>query len=238
MTRNEYLSRLRAALLERHVSDEEEIVNEYADHFSFKLADGFSEEEIAVRLGTPETLAAQFEPGTARPASAGKVPTVIALCFADLFVFCFFVLLFAWTLVLAALAISCVAIAISLLTGTTLHGILPPIPYWCGAVFAVTLLALAVLSLAGCIYYTAFVRQLLRSYLRWHHNAIAAVSGEPVLPGLGIHPQLPAQHNRRLRTIALIALVVFIVCFILGMLVSMLSAGALEFWHVWHWFQG
>lgn len=238
MTRNEYLSRLRAALLEQHVPDAEDIVGEYADHFSFKLADGFSEEEIAARLGAPEVLAAQFEPGTAKPSGAGKVPTVIALCFADLFVVCFFILLFAWTLVLAALAISCIAIAVSLFAGTTLYGILPPIPYWCGAVFAVTLLALAVLSVAGCVYYTAFVRQLLRSYLRWHHNTIAAAAGEPVLPGLGIHPQLPAQRNRRLRTTALIALVVFIVCFILGMLVSMLSAGALEFWHVWHWFQG
>lgn len=105
MTRNEYLTRLRTALLEQRVADAEDIVSEYEAHFDFKLADGFSEEEIAARLGAPETLAAQFESGAGKPKGAGKIPTVIALCFADLVVFCFFVLLFAWTLVLAAFAI-------------------------------------------------------------------------------------------------------------------------------------
>lgn len=238
MTRNEYLSRLRAALLKQHVADAEDIVDEYAEHFDFKLADGYSEEEIAARLGTPEALAAQFEPGAVKQTRAGKVPTVIVLCFADLVVACFFVLLFAWTLVLAVFALCCLVIAGYLLVGANLHGLIPPMPYWCGAVFAVALLALGALSLTGCIYYTAFVRQLLRSYLRWHHNAIAAAAGTPALPGLGIHPQLPAQRNRRLRTIALISLAVFVVCFVLGMIASMLSAGALEFWHAWGWFQG
>lgn len=238
MTRNEYLSRLHDALLERRVADVADIIGEYSDHFNFKLADGFSEEEIAARLGAPEALAAQFEPGAVQPKGAGKVPAVIALCFADLVVVCFFVLLFAWALVLAAFAICCIVIASYLLVGANLHGLIPPTPYWCGAVFAVSLLALAEMSLIGCVYYTAFVRQLLRSYLRWHHNAIAAASGAPVLPSLGIHPQLPAQRNRRLRTIALIALAVFVVSFVLGMIASMLSSGALEFWHAWGWFQG
>lgn len=237
MTRNEYLTRLRTALLEQRVADAEDIVSEYEAHFDFKLADGFSEEEIAARLGAPEALAAQFESGAGKPKGAGKIPTVIALCFADLVVFCFFVLLFAWTLVLAVFACCCIVLAGYLLAGANLHGLIPPMPYWCGAVFAVALLALGVLSLTGCVYYTAFVRQLLRSYLRWHHNTIAAASGAPVLPGLTIQPQLPAQRNRRLRTIALISLAVFVVSFVLGMIASMLSAGALGFWHAWGWFQ-
>lgn len=189
MTRNEYLTRLRTALLEQRVADAEDIVSEYEAHFDFKLADGFSEEEIAARLGAPEALAAQFESGAGKPKGAGKIPTVIALCFADLVVFCFFVLLFAWTLVLAVFACCCIVLAGYLLAGANLHSLIPPMPYWCGAVFAVALLALGVLSLTGCVYYTAFVRQLLRSYLRWHHNA------SPRPPVRRCCPVSPSSHS-------------------------------------------
>ena len=44
MTRNEYLSALRAELKRRGADDIEDILAEYAEHFACKLADGYSEE--------------------------------------------------------------------------------------------------------------------------------------------------------------------------------------------------
>lgn len=58
MTRNEFVTQLTAELHKRNVAAD--VVEEYQQHFAFKLADGYSEEEIAARLGDPVALAAQF----------------------------------------------------------------------------------------------------------------------------------------------------------------------------------
>lgn len=51
MTRNEFMTRLSAELRRNHVADAVDIEEEYEQHFAFKLADGYSEEEIAAKLG-------------------------------------------------------------------------------------------------------------------------------------------------------------------------------------------
>lgn len=58
MTRNEFVTQLTAELHKRNVAAAD-VVEEYQQHVSFKLADGYSE-EIAARLGDPVALAAQF----------------------------------------------------------------------------------------------------------------------------------------------------------------------------------
>ena len=62
------------------------------------------------------------------------------------------------------------------------------------------------------------------------------VLGLCVLPSLPIAPQFSAKARRRLRTTALIALALFAACFVLSYVVCALSAGSLQFWHVWGWF--
>ena len=59
MTRNEFVTQLTAELHKRNVAAAADVVEEYQQHFAFKLADGYSE-EIAARLGDPVALAAQF----------------------------------------------------------------------------------------------------------------------------------------------------------------------------------
>ena len=72
MTKSEFMTRLEHELRRRNVADAADVMEEYEQHFAFKLADGYSEEEIAAKLGTPEELAAQFEalPGGAPRRSA------------------------------------------------------------------------------------------------------------------------------------------------------------------------
>lgn len=237
MTKIEYLALLEAELRKNKLVDAEDILGEYEQHFNFKMSDGYTEEEIAAKLGAPAELARQFEDGGEAP--RGGVPraiTVVGLCFADLFAGMFFVLLAAWALIMAAFAIACVAVSVCLFGGIQVYAIIPPMPYWCGAVFALSLLALAVLTAVGCLYFTILVRQLMRSYGRFHHNALVASSGNATLPALPIFPQTTARKNRHLRTVSLLALIIFVVCFVLGNIAAMLSAGALEYWHAWNWF--
>ncbi len=236
MTRHEFLTALEKELKRRHVADAAEVLGEYEQHFAFKLADGYTEEEIAAKLGEPAALAAQFEPERRTVSWPRKALTVTGLCAADLFSGCFFVLLFAWEVAMAAFSLAFFVGAVGLLLGPSEHVLIPPMPYWCGVIFALSFAALAVLAAVGCVYFMAFVRQLLRAYGRFHHNAMAGAAGGAALPPLAVHPQLEAKRKRRIRTVALISLAIFAACFMLGMLASMLAAGALEFWHAWGWF--
>ena len=158
------------------------------------------------------------------------------LCFADVFAGLFFLLLAAWGLVMAAAALAFAVAAVCLIGGVDLFALLPVMPYWCGVILALALAALTVLLAVGCVYYGAFLRQLIRSFGRFQHNALAAASGEAALPPLAIHPQLSGKTKRRLRTTALVSLALFAACFMLAYIACALSAGSLEFWHVWGWF--
>ena len=65
MTKLEFMTQLERALKKHGAADCEDIMEEYEQHFAFKLADGYSEEEIAAKLGAPEELA-QKKPGAGR----------------------------------------------------------------------------------------------------------------------------------------------------------------------------
>lgn len=239
MTKHEFMTRLASELKKRNVADAGEIMEEYEEHFAFKLADGYAEEEIAAKLGDPTALAAQFGETNPSGEKNGNKPFVLAgLCIADLFAGLFFLLLAAWELVMGAAAISFGGVGVCLLGSLNVYGLIPPMPYWCGAILALSFGALAVLLVVGCIYYGAFLRQLVRSFGRFQHNALAGASGQATLPSLGINPQFAPKTKRRLRSVALISLALFAACFVLSYVVCALSAGSLEFWHAWGWFGG
>lgn len=170
MTKNEFLSRLEAELEARRVPEPEDILGEYRRHFEYKLADGYSEEEIAARLGAPEELAAQFEPEreAPRPSRAGSAArsalTWTGLVFADMFVLSFFMLFASWVAVVACAALASGLVSLCLLIPFDMQPYvnLPEMPYWCGAVYALALAALTVLSGVGCSYFARLLAQLWR----------------------------------------------------------------------------
>ncbi len=89
MTKNEFMARLANELHRRNVADAADVAEEYEQHFAFKLADGYLEEEIAVKLGVPEELAAQFGETDAPKRKKGSKPLVVmGLGVADLFAAC------------------------------------------------------------------------------------------------------------------------------------------------------
>lgn len=50
MTKHEFMTRLANELHKRNIADSADVIEEYKQHFAFKLADGYSEEEIAAKL--------------------------------------------------------------------------------------------------------------------------------------------------------------------------------------------
>jgi len=237
MTKVEFLSKLADELKKNNIPDAEEIISEYEQHFAFKMADGFSEEEIAAKLGNPAVLASQFESAEEDKKGVGrKAATVIGLSIFGFFSGIFFVLLMAWEIVMAAFSLCSAVVAACLFAGISPRSLIPPMPSWPRVVFGLSLTALSVLSAVACIYFAAFIRQLMRSYGRFHQNTIAAASGNAQLPSISIVPRLPAKANRRIRSVALFSLVLFTSCFVLGTVLAMILSGSLEFWHAWGWF--
>ena len=237
MTKNEFMEKLAKELKARGVADAADNEEEYEQHFAFKLADGYSEEEIAAKLGDPAKLAAQFGAESAPTGKGGKKAAVVTgFVFLDIVTVLGFIALAAFALVLAAAAIGFAAVGVSLVTKASLYGVIPAMPYGSAVILGIASLALAVLTGIGCAWYTAFVRQSVRAFCRFQSNAIADAEGKAVLPSLPMQPQFAAPCARRMRRAARAALIVFVVALVIGFVVSAFAAGSIEFWHTWGWF--
>ena len=108
MTKSEFMTAPASELNQRKIADSDDILDEYRQHFAFKLADGYTEEEIAAKLGDPVRLAAQFEPSdTSRSGEKrSSVLTWLWLAWADLLFGVFAAQLIAFGLVLSACGLS------------------------------------------------------------------------------------------------------------------------------------
>ena len=238
MTKLDFMAQLAQELKTRGVADADDILEEYAQHFAFKLSDGYAEEEIAAKLGNPKELAAQFDPAPVKKLRAGRFLTIFGLCWLDLLYGIFVVLLLSWGVVMASMVLSFG------LTGICMIGrldrfplvTLPSMPYPSALLLGLALVALAAACVVGSIYYFALMRQLMKAYARFHRNVLATSKGEAALPALPVHPQFSAARRRALRTALLISFLCFGVFFVLGFGLSVLLAGQFEFWHAWGWF--
>ena len=238
MTKHEFLEILTAELKHNNVADAADIMEEYEQHFAFKLSDGYSEEEIAAKLGDPKDIAAQYDSVPAEKAGGKKMITMIGLGVADFFFGILFVLLSAWQIVMGALVIAFGTLSVCLIGELGKFPIfsVPEMPYHCAVILGIAFAALTVLSAVGAVYFFGFIKQLMRAFGRCRKNAIAAAEGKATLPSLPSHPQFTGKTKRILRTVAMIAVIVFAVCFIVGFVTCVLTAGSFEFWHTWGWF--
>ena len=234
MTKQEYLNELKSELTKNAVPDADDILMEYEQHFQFKLADGFAEEEIALKLGSPVQIAAQYAgiPGEKKAKGGKKFFLVLWLTIIGIFeallygAFLYFIVaLFVASLVPAALGVELIA-------GLNYLNILPPMPYGGAIVFGIMLLALSVILVVFAIYCFAYLRQMIRASLRWRKNLMRGES----LPLLPMSPQFQPKTRRTLRTILLWAVLVFAIAFVAGFAILSIYTHSFGFWHALGWF--
>ncbi len=233
MTKNEYLDQLRVELKKNNVTDMQDILTEYEQHFAFKLADGYSEEEIAAKLGQPRTIATQFENNASgKSNTGGKVFLKIGLGFMAVVEALFYIVFLAWNLVLAVAAVAIAVIGICMIGSFNIEGLIPYMPYLGSFIFGISMLGFAALFACAAFYCYEFLKQMIRASIRWHKN-LTSESGLPYLPW---SPQFEPKTKRKLRTVMLWSIIVFGVFFVLAFTVLMLQAGTMGFWHHWNWF--
>jgi len=233
MTKTEYLEQLKGELLKNNVPDADEIVLEYEQHFAFKLADGFSEEEIAAKLGTPGEIAAQFQGAekTGKKKRGIKAVLITGLTLLGVIEGAAYIAFFAFAVVLFAAAVTSAAAGVMLMARLNIAGLLPSMPYAGALLLGVCMIALGVLFCVAGVYSFSSLRQLVRASLRWRKNTLGGA-----LPNLPSSPQFSPKTRRTLRTVLLFATVVFGVAFIAGFAVLAIQAGSFGFWHVFGWF--
>ena len=238
MTKAEFLEKLSLELKRSNIADAADIMEEYEQHFTFKLADGYSEEEIAVKLGDPKDIAAQYDAVPAGKGGGKRVVAAIGLGITDVFFGILCVLLYSWVIVMVSGAFAFAATSIALIgdLGRFPHISVPEMPYGCAIILGVALLALSVLFAVGTKYFLAFVRQLICCFSRFHKNTLAAASGKPGWPSVPVFPQFSGKTKHVLRTVSVIVVIVFAVCFVAGFAACVIAAGSFEFWHTWNWF--
>ena len=144
------------------------------------------------------------------------------------------VVLAAWLVVMAAFTAVCAVAGICLIFGWNIAGLLPSMPRLCAVLAGLMLLALCGLSAVGTVYYAEFLRQLCRAYGCQRSNALAAARNRAGLPAL--HPQLKKECHLRLRSASVVLVILFVLFLAACVIASAVSAGSLEFWHVWGWF--
>lgn len=233
MNKQEYLSALSGELKKKDVPDAEEIVTEYEQHFSFKLADGYTEEEIAGKLGEPSAIAAQFAQDKIekRPRSRRALLS-IWFAFLGLFEAVLYGAFAAFVLGVFASALALGAIGVCLIGKLNYAHILPSMPYAGAVLLGLCCAALAVIFVIAGVWCAASLRQIVRASARYKKNALNGGA----LPPLPYSPQFAPRARRRLRGVFAGAVAVFGVTFVAGFAVLALLSGALGFWHAYGWF--
>ena len=234
MTKTEYLDQLRQELKKNNVADMDDILSEYEQHFAFKLADGYSEEEIAAKLGSPKTIAGQFDnyKDTGKLGAKAGFFTKLGLCFAAIFETLLYLLFLAWNLLLGVSTVAAAVLGVALIGYFNVAGLIPYMPYFGSLLLGLSIFGLAGIFGAATFYCLAFFRQMIRASVRWHKNIV----GGNTLPPLPFSPQFKPKTRRILRTALLWSVIVFGVMFVVAFVVLMLQAGAMGFWHHWNWF--
>lgn len=236
MTKEQYLYTLRTILEKAQVADVDEILSDYEAHFARKERDGYTEEEIARKLGSPEDIASDF----ATPVPAAKkggfkrLAKWIGLIFLDLIIMVVvFAVLISWVVALAAAAFGVLVLGAYVLAGLEGLAFIPVVPVPGRIIIGIAIIALGMLFVCATRWFFLFTVQMFRSYGRWHGNVWFARHELP-LPAM---PQVTGKRKRVWRAILQWSILIFTVAFVLGYIALCLQAGELEFWHTWHWIE-
>ena len=246
MNKNEYLSTLDNALKAANVQDRAEVIEEYTEHFDLKLADGYSEEEIAAKLAPPDEIAKQFGEASSggndvskRNETSVKAIKTTGVVILDIIVAPIYFTL--WTLVFAlgVTTLSFLLTGFFVAIGIQYFGnsgivMIPYMPIFSRLIVSLAILSLAALSAVGTEYCRLYVMQIGRKYLRWHKNLLSSKGF--LSPPLPLNPWISPIKRRVMRNISLYAIIVFAVSLVAGIGSMIFAARSIEPWHVWGWF--
>ena len=232
MTKKEYLSELQKELKVNNIREINDILKEYSDHFDFKMEEGFTEEEIAIKLSTPQIIAKEYASNNVPVNKFEKLVKTFGVVMLSVPLSMLYILMWSAVVVLGVFSFAMLLCGCCLITTLNIAGLIPFIPYLSSLFLGVSSLGLSLLSAIGTIYMSLYVKQWAKIYIGWSKKAVNAIPYVSIFK----HPNLSKKVSSKLKLLAIIGLICFSVMFIVGYFVCSLQANAFEFWHVWHWF--
>lgn len=238
MTKSEFLEKLSAQLRRRNIADAEDIIEEYRQHFAFKLSEGHTEEEIAAKLGEPEAIAAQYDAVVPRGKGGIRAVALMGLGMADFGFGLLCLLLYSFGLVIGCFALSSGLLALGLIfdLGRLEHFTMPEMPYHCALVFGLAFAALTWLAAVGTAAFFRFISRLIRSFRRFHRRVLLSSPDKSGKDSQSAGLDYPAKPRIKRRRSCIFAAVIFSLCLTAGFILCVVSSGHIEFWHAWGWF--
>jgi uncharacterized membrane protein len=232
MNKETFFTELNKELVKNKVSDIDEILAEFEEHFAYKIDEGKTEEEVVKKIGNPVDIARDYA-NQAKPAKqSGSLVVKIGLVISDFFVFFMFLIMWASVFVLGVFAITSLALGALLVVNGNIASLIPSMPYVSSLIFGISFFGLSVVSGIGTIYLYLYVKQWQKAYFRWHKNIL----NNNIYPSLSKHPKLAKKNQSRLKLLNMIGIIIFVGAFIIGYIVSAIIANSGGFWHVWEWF--
>ena len=236
MNKKQYLDALEKELSLLRVNDIGDVLADYEAHFARRIADGYTEEETARRLGDPREIAADFLPVSKARKDEGAAKSRwiprCALCLLDLAMVPFFAVLYLWAIAVLLGAAGVLALGGYVALGMTSLSFIPVLPAFGGALMGLSIVMVAVLLGLASLWSFKLASQMSRSYGRWHGNRWSARHDLP----LPVTPQMTGKLRRTVRAAVIAALVCFVVLLAAAFTVMGIQAGTPGFWHAWHWF--
>ncbi|MDD3842806.1 MAG: DUF1700 domain-containing protein [Candidatus Izemoplasmatales bacterium] len=228
MTKKTFIETLKVGLAKMNISDFDDIIRDYETHFANELAKGKSEEEIASEIGDINQILADFAPeAIPQKESSGRGALFTGLVISDFFVFLFFVIAYILILVPIALFASGCALGIYYSFGINIISVFPIMPYWIGLLFGLDFFFLGLIGLSSIYYYARFLSWMTRKYRFWHQSVLKKTEKQFI--GL-------EKSSRIMNKIIVYSSFGFLIFAVFGYIIAAISAGSLEFWHVWDWF--
>lgn len=232
MTKKIFIEELKRELKLYNVSDIDEIIAEYEEHFEYKLEEGKTEEEIVRRLLPVEEIAKEYAETNGQTYRSGAGVKITGLTFLSILLSLIYAFILGSVVLLGAFSAVSIVTGFCLITTLNIANLIPYIPVFPSIILGVSCLGLSVIAAIGTVYLFLYSKQWCKAYFRWCKNVISGNA----YPSISMQPKISKKLAFKLKLIAMIGLAVFVFALAAGYFIMCLYSGNMEPWHTWNWF--
>ena len=171
MNKLQFMENLRQELKNNKIPDIEEILEEYEEHFAYKLIEGKTEEEIARKLKSPKDIADDYLELSDKKSKPSKdILSKIGIVSLSIPAFPIYIFMWASALVMILAAAAFAVISICLIFKLNIENLIPAIPYLSAFTMGIASIAAAFLFAIISFYIFIYTKQWGKAYFRWCKN--------------------------------------------------------------------
>jgi len=214
MNKQEFLSNMEKELKKRNVTDVEDIIEDYREYFDQHIALGQKEEDISSFIGNIKSIIEDYVVVDQKNHKKWFELVTVSVIALPLLILSYGILV-----VTAGSAVAFWAIAIYYLFDVSSFSFMPLIPLIPKIFYVLLALSVSVLMFSFSVRYYGMLNSMTKQYIVKQTIRI----GDYLIPPV-------------YRKIFKISVICFIILFITTFIVSVISAGTIQYWHEWQWF--